>query len=258
MGHYSGSRIRESHPAARIFQRTPTRRKHTGRGNGKATRRQRIPRGAHGSGWRYKNMFCHLARKIGYPRILRGGVGGYTDLLCRSADPCWPVRCHVPGYFHGYPHEDVLLGLPDTIWFPADGLSRLEPGFFSFLLFPVEAPHLFDAVVTDSYGRVLEIQVKHPSPATWIWGAFKFPGTVLHDLYHLWQKRNKADEYVGSLVNAYIALGGLVKAVQAGRSYVDVGTLNGYRQAITLLTSEAGSGQALVRPKENPKKAARR
>ena len=57
--------------------------------------------------------------------------------------------------------EQVMVGLPDTIWFPDDGLRRLPDDELSFLLFPVERPELFDAVVLDGE-RVLEIQVKLP------------------------------------------------------------------------------------------------
>src|ERR687888_1477523 len=45
--------------------------------------------------------------------------------------------------------EEVLIGLPDTVWFPVDGFARLPTDELAFLLFPVEEPRLFDAVVTD-------------------------------------------------------------------------------------------------------------
>src|SRR3954470_24970722 len=67
------------------------------------------------------------------------------------------------------PDEHVLIGLPDTIWFPETGLLELLEGVLSFLLFPVEQPEFFDAVVTDDTGRVLEIQVKKPgADSNWI------------------------------------------------------------------------------------------
>ncbi|HLI23069.1 MAG TPA: hypothetical protein VKV32_18235, partial [Stellaceae bacterium] len=47
--------------------------------------------------------------------------------------------------------------------------------------------------------------------------------------------RNRSDEFIGSLVNAYIASGGRAFGVKAGQSYVDVGTFNGYRAAMELL-----------------------
>jgi glucose-1-phosphate thymidylyltransferase len=138
-----------------------------------------------------------------------------------------------------HPNEHVLIGLPDTIWFPEDGLSALPDGVLSFLLFPVDRPEFFDAVVAGSDGRVREIQVKQAQPdSSWIWGAFKMPGRVLRDLHTLWREPNRNDEYMGTLVNEYLARGGEARAVRAGQSYVDVGTLHGYREAIRLLGAQ--------------------
>ena len=134
------------------------------------------------------------------------------------------------------PNETVAIGLPDTIWFPENGLTALPDHELSFLLFPVEQPQFFDAVVTDEDGRVEEIQVKQTDARThWVWGAFKMPGTVFHDLHRLWLEREQRDEYFGTLVNAWIAKGGSASGIRAGESYVDVGTLEGYRAAIRLL-----------------------
>jgi len=136
------------------------------------------------------------------------------------------------------PEEHVCIGLPDTIWFPETALGALPDGVLSLLLFPVDHPEHFDAVVTDNNDNVVEVRVKNPEIATnWIWGAMKMPGAVLHELHRLWQDRN--DEYPGTLINAYMAAGGLVRAVRAGKSYVDVGTLNGYREALRLLDTNA-------------------
>jgi glucose-1-phosphate thymidylyltransferase len=134
------------------------------------------------------------------------------------------------------PNESVLIGLPDTIWFPEDGLCALPEDELSFLLFPVEQPHFFDAVVTDENDHVLEIQVKQENPRShWVWGAFKMPGVVFHELHDLWLERARRDEYFGTLVNAWIARGHTARGIRAGESYVDVGTLRGYREAIRLL-----------------------
>jgi glucose-1-phosphate thymidylyltransferase len=132
--------------------------------------------------------------------------------------------------------EPVLVGLPDTIWLPEDALARLPDDRLAFLTFPVDRPELFDAVVSDENGAVREIQVKRGDAASrWIWGAFKLPGAVLHDLHRLWCVRNPRDEYIGTLVNAYLAAGGTGVAVPAGTAYVDVGTVDGYREAMRLL-----------------------
>ncbi|UCI29762.1 nucleotidyltransferase family protein [Mesorhizobium sp. B4-1-4] len=134
------------------------------------------------------------------------------------------------------PEETVLVGLPDTIWFPEDGFCRLADDRLSFLLFPVDRPELFDAVVVDEGDRVREIQVKQRDAATnWIWGAFKMPGRIFHQLAALWRERDRYDEYLGTLINAYLASGGEAYGVKAGTAYVDVGTFNGYRTALRLL-----------------------
>jgi glucose-1-phosphate thymidylyltransferase len=133
--------------------------------------------------------------------------------------------------------EEVVVGLPDTIWFPENALCTLPAGQFSFLSFPVDRPEFFDAVVEEE-GRVREIQVKQINArSNWIWGAFKLPSHVYRQLHALWQEREEKDEYLGTLVNEYIARGGEVRAVKAGQAYVDVGTLNGYREAMKLLAN---------------------
>lgn len=136
------------------------------------------------------------------------------------------------------PGQQVLIGLPDTIWFPADALRGLPDDELSFLLFPVERPELFDAVVLDG-DRVVEIQVKQPDAASrWVWGAFKMTGAILADLHELWCARDQRDEYVGTLVNAWLQAGGTARGICAGRSYVDVGTVRGYREAMVLLSED--------------------
>ncbi|HQT77465.1 MAG: nucleotidyltransferase [Rhodospirillales bacterium 20-64-7] len=142
-----------------------------------------------------------------------------------------------------HPDQPVLVGLPDTVWFPEDALCQLPDHTLSFLLFEVDRPDLFDAVVMDAAERIEEIQVKSPDARSrWVWGAFRMPGQVLHALHALWLRRNRQDEYIGTLVNAWIAAGGAAYGVRAGAQYVDVGTLGGYRQAIHLL--ESGSPQS--------------
>ncbi|HLT36278.1 MAG TPA: sugar phosphate nucleotidyltransferase [Enhygromyxa sp.] len=144
------------------------------------------------------------------------------------------------------PDEQVLIGLPDTIWFPRDGFRLLPDGELSFLLFSVERPQLFDAVCTDARGCVTQIQVKDPAPtSSWIWGAFKLTGAILRRLHALWLERDRLDVYFGTLVNAYIADGQPARAVRGGGDYVDIGTIDGYRRAVGLL--------AHPEPKPEPK-----
>ncbi len=140
--------------------------------------------------------------------------------------------------------EPVIVGLPDTVWFPTAALCDLPDSELSFLLFPVEHPEYFDAVAQNDDGSVRLIQVKEENPETnWIWGAFKMPGNIFVALRALWLLRSCRDEYFGTLVNAYLAEGGKAVAVKAGTAYVDVGTLQGYRDAMSLLTERTQEGR---------------
>jgi len=168
-----------------------------------------------------------------------GAVGGAR--ICYAVQPRAAGLCDA--LFRGLPfidpREEVLVGLPDTVWFPVDGFRALVAGL-SFLLFPVRRPELFDAVVTGPEGKVREIQVKVPQPATrWVWGGFKLTGAILADLHALWLERGEEDAYVGTLVNAWLARGGEASAIAAGEAYVDVGTLHGYHEALQLLRERA-------------------
>jgi dTDP-glucose pyrophosphorylase len=129
--------------------------------------------------------------------------------------------------------EDVLVGLPDTIWFPAHGYQLLPPGELAFLLFPVDRPERFDAVHCEG-GLVGEIEVKAARPRSrWVWGAFRMPARTFRALHDLWREPGRGDEYVGTLVNEYIRRGGRALGVQAGERYFDVGTLEDYRAAMS-------------------------
>jgi glucose-1-phosphate thymidylyltransferase len=161
-----------------------------------------------------------------------------------SARICYVVQPHAAGLcdalFRALPfvsrEEEILVGLPDTVWFPADGFRALPSAGLSFLLFPVARPELFDAVITGPGERVKEIQVKVEHPATeWIWGGFKLTGAILGELFALFEERGRQDAYVGTLVNAWLGRGGEARAVRAGDAYVDVGTLHGYHEALALL-----------------------
>ena len=140
------------------------------------------------------------------------------------------------------PAESVLIGLPDTIWYPENGFTTLAHDGLCFLLFPVERPELFDAVATRTprAGRT-DLGEIRDAGSRWIWGAMRMPGSVLHDLHRLWCSRDRRDEYLGTLVNAWLASGGTASGVRAGAAYVDVGTLNGYRAALELLQARGES-----------------
>lgn len=132
-------------------------------------------------------------------------------------------------------HDEVLIGLPDTIWFPENAyrpaLDR-HAAEVNLVLFPVANPSVFDAVVCDAQNYVLKVEVKQPDAhSPWIWGAITSTGSAFHALRSLWESRHRSDEYLGTLLNAYINAGNSVRAYHVGETYMDVGTLEGYREA---------------------------
>lgn len=169
------------------------------------------------------------------------GGEAYSAAICYAVQPqplglCDAIFRALPLI---HPSETVMVGLPDTLWFPENALKELPDDRLSFLLFPVTRPELFDVVETDDAGRVTEIQVKRiGANSPWVWGAFKMPAPVLSELFDLWRQRQCRDEYIGTLVNAYLERGGSASGVRAGSRYVDVGTLEGYREATRLLSEE--------------------
>lgn len=149
------------------------------------------------------------------------------------------------------PHDRVLIGLPDTIWFPENSYRPAvqdDRADVNLVLFPVEDSSVFDAVVCDPQGYVEQVQVKRKDALSqWIWGAIVCTGNSLRALKLVWEARHRQDEYFGDLLNAYIEAGNPVRGHFVGEHYMDVGTLEGYRGAQDYLRStsrEAGKEAA--------------
>jgi glucose-1-phosphate thymidylyltransferase len=84
--------------------------------------------------------------------------------------------------------------------------------------------------------EVQRIEVKQQNPATnWIWGAIKMNTAIYRDLHELWIARNRSDEFIGTLINAWIANGGHAYGAPAGNLYLDVGTIEGLHVAFSQL-----------------------
>jgi glucose-1-phosphate thymidylyltransferase len=143
-------------------------------------------------------------------------------------------------------HDHVLIGLPDTIWFPENAyrmaLARNRHSDVNLVCFPVLDPSAFDSVVSDDHGYVQRVDVKVPNAESqWIWGAVTTTGSAFHALKLLWESRHREDEYLGYLLNAFIDAGNTVRATHVGEVYMDVGTLAGYHAAQDYLRSVRGS-----------------
>jgi glucose-1-phosphate thymidylyltransferase len=146
------------------------------------------------------------------------------------------------------PHDRVLIGLPDTIWFPESAYLpalNFEGTDVNLVLFPVREPSCFDAVLCDELGYVQQVQVKKPQPEShWIWGAVTTTGECFYRLKLLWESRHREDEYFGDLLNAFLAAGHVVRGHFCGEIYMDVGTLEGYRDAQNFLRADPGALRA--------------
>jgi dTDP-glucose pyrophosphorylase len=190
-------------------------------------------------------------------RMLRAGADklcfiispGKSDILeyygsgVGHADVCYVIQPEAGGLCDALfrarafinPDEPVLIGLPDTIWFPENAyLPALTPdgADCNLVLFPVQDPSAFDAVVCDEVGYVKRVEVKSKAArSNWIWGAVTATGDAFHRLKLLWDSRHRSDEYLGDLLNAFIAAGNVVRGRFSGELYMDVGTLEGYRNA---------------------------
>lgn len=144
-------------------------------------------------------------------------------------------------------HAEVLIGLPDTIWFPENAYQLafdLEPDAaragagvgvgvgVNLILFPVPDPANFDAVLCDEQGYVQSVEVKQPDAHShWVWGAVACTGQAFHALRLLWEARHREDAYLGHLLNAYLQAGNAVRGLACGELYLDVGSLEGYHRA---------------------------
>jgi glucose-1-phosphate thymidylyltransferase len=141
-------------------------------------------------------------------------------------------------------HEQVLIGLPDTIWFPENAYAMaldFDRSDVNLILFPVPNPSAFDAVLCDELGYVQEVRVKKEQPGSrWVWGAVTTTGECLYRLKLLWEARQRADEYLGDLLNAFLEGGNVARGFRCGEIYLDVGTLEGYRMAQDYLRVSRG------------------
>ncbi len=129
--------------------------------------------------------------------------------------------------------EAVLIGLPDTVWYPRDAFAQRLRAGVHLITFPVARPEEFDAVEEAPTGVVRRIEVKTPgSPTRRVWGAITAPGEVFLRLERFWRACDGQAQFLGDLFNAWIASGELVTCDRQGSRYWDIGTPAGYEQAL--------------------------
>ena len=153
--------------------------------------------------------------------------------------------------------EPVLIGLPDTVWFPADAFARGLRDTVHLITFPVAHPEDFDAVIPAAPGRVARVEVKRPgSRRRRVWGAVTAPAAEFRALAGFWRARGGRDAYLGDLLNAWIAAGHPVSFDEQGTRYWDIGTPAGYQAALRRrvwdTTSRTVSPEGATPPRHPP------
>ncbi|HXE31950.1 MAG TPA: hypothetical protein VN515_09140 [Terriglobales bacterium] len=131
------------------------------------------------------------------------------------------------------PGEAVLIGLPDTVWFPATALRDGLRAHVHLITFPAAHPEAYDAVVPGFGERVARVEVKScRDPRRRIWGAITAPGHEYLALERFWRVRGRGEQFLGDLLNAWIAAGNPVTYDCQGTRYWDIGTPAGYEYAL--------------------------
>jgi glucose-1-phosphate thymidylyltransferase len=127
-----------------------------------------------------------------------------------------------------HPDDVALIGLPDTIWEPADGFAQLLAGLSKDTdvvlgLFTSPEPERSDVVTLDDSGRVAAVSVKPEQPASnLIWGCAAARVDALSGI----GRRAWPGEHFDELARAGRALG-----VRLAGEYLDVGTRDALRRA---------------------------
>ncbi|MGH9486607.1 MAG: nucleotidyltransferase family protein [Terriglobales bacterium] len=129
--------------------------------------------------------------------------------------------------------EPVLIGLPDTIWFPCRAYAAARGDHIHLITFPVSRPEEFDAVIESRPGVVAHVEVKQPgSSERRVWGAITMPGKDFLRLQAFWSSRGAREQYLGDLFNTWIGTGEVITCDRQGTHYFDIGTPAGYDYAL--------------------------
>ena len=178
------------------------------------------------------DVLRYFGRLAGYERlffVLQPQPAGLCDALFRAAR-------------HVRPDEMVLIGLPDTVWEPANAYALAPRDCVHLITFPVREPSLFDAVRMGAGGRVERVEVKAAGPIDRrVWGAITAPGEQFLGLEELWRRRGARDLFLGHLLNAWLEAGREISADCQGTAYRDVGTWAGFRAVIAPAGAEAAA-----------------
>lgn len=88
-------------------------------------------------------------------------------------------------------NDELYFGLPDTIWYPANGFAAIMPIAEPLVLglLPSDNPSLYGSVVIDKAGSILKMAEKPVNPVSpWIWAFGKIAVKIVPDLVNLGER----------------------------------------------------------------------
>jgi glucose-1-phosphate thymidylyltransferase len=174
------------------------------------------------------------------------GRASYSDRLFFLVQPQPAGLCDAVFRAAPFVQEDepVLIGLPDTVWFPASAYTGGMRDTIHLITFPVDRPEDYDAVIPAGPARVARVEVKMPGPRDRrVWGAVTAPAAAFRELARFWRAGGGREQYLGHLLNAWIDAGNLVSYDAEGTHYWDIGTPAGYRAALQARVWEPHTGR---------------
>lgn len=124
--------------------------------------------------------------------------------------------------------DELYFGLPDTIWYPADGFAQLETqaGDLVLGLFDTGTPERFDSVVIDKNNRVQSVMVKSTNPkSVWTWGIGKMSVKVARAL-----RTYKSNPLFGEALHLYCQDNRGFAVELDSSSYLDIGVPEDYQR----------------------------
>ena len=200
-------------------------------------RSQRVPGRAHDAGRRDKICFVISPGKSDILAVLRRGLwhGARSPTWCNQMRRglCDAIFRALPLIA---PDEPVLVGLPDTVWFPKTRSRYCRTTSSRSCCFPVEQPDLFDAVVLRWRAGARDPgETARTLPRTGSGAPSRCRAAYSRSARSVAARGRSPTSTWARWSTPISRKAAAHAACKAGDAYVDVGTVHGYREAIALL-----------------------
>lgn len=130
--------------------------------------------------------------------------------------------------------DELYFGLPDTIWFPRNGFSKVrdQSGKLVLGLFDTGTPERFDSVVIDKKRRIKSIEVKVGEPKSkWTWAMGKMTVSTARHLRNYEKKLKLKPGEFGLAMHAFAQDYSSYAIELKGSSCLDIGIPDDYEKA---------------------------